>query len=107
MEKAQLTRLFQIAAVIVIAALTVGLYRAKSDAARTEAHVLRLEREVSDREARLRELRAEIAELESPARIERLAEDRLGLVAGGESDALPEEAIGDSLPSPRARELRP
>lgn len=101
MGKAQLTRLFQVAAVIVIAALTVGLYRAKSDAARTEAHVRRLEQEVSDREARLRELRAHIAELESPARIEQLAEDRLGLVVGRDGAALPEGAIADSLPSPQ------
>jgi cell division protein FtsL len=106
MEKAHLRRALQIAAALIIVALAVGLYRAKSDAAKTEAHVRQLQREISEREADLRALRAEIAQLESPARIEQLAEEELGLVVGGESAALPESAIDRRLPAPRAQKVR-
>lgn len=102
MAKAQLIRLLQLAAIVVIVLLTVGLYRAKSDAARTEARVRNLHAEIIEREARLRELRAEIATLENPARIEQLAEDRLGLVIGQGSAALPERAIDQRLPAATA-----
>ncbi|MBY0562583.1 MAG: hypothetical protein K2P58_00250 [Hyphomonadaceae bacterium] len=98
MAKTRLIRLLQAAAVIVVALLAVGLYRAKSDAARAETRVRALNLEIAEREARLRELRSEIATLESPGRIEQLAEERLGLVVGQESAALPQSAIDDHLP---------
>ncbi len=90
MGKAQLVRVLQIAAAVLIVVLVVGLYRAKSDAARTQSHVRQLEQEIVDREARLRELRAEIARRESPANVEALAETRLGAVVGSEAALLPE-----------------
>jgi cell division protein FtsL len=101
MEEARVRRLLHVVAALIIAALAIGLYRAKSDASKTEAHVRGLERQIEEREADLRALRAEIAQLESPARIERLAEDQLGLEAGRESAALPEAAISQRLPPPR------
>jgi cell division protein FtsL len=107
MDKAKLTRALQIVAVAIIVALAVGLYRAKSDAAHTEAEVRRLHAEIAEREARLRELRADIATLESPANVQELAEDRLGLTLGRESAALPESAINDRLPPPRQEKARP
>ena len=82
MAKAKLIRWAQIAAAVLVAALAIGLYRAKSDAAKTEAHVHELQQQIADREASLRELRAEIAQRESPANVEALAEDRLGAVVG-------------------------
>lgn len=107
MGKTQLIRAFQIAAAVLIVVLAVGLYRAKSDAARTQAHVRELRQEIDEREARLRELRAEIAQRESPANIEDLAERQLGAVVGSESEALPESAIAERLPAPRRAEQRP
>lgn len=106
MAKITLKRWFQIAAGLLIVVLAVGLYRAKSDAARTETEVNRLTGEVAEREARLRELRADIAERESPARIEELNEERLGLVVGGESAALPENEIARRLPAPQPHEQK-
>jgi cell division protein FtsL len=106
MGKVTLKRWFQIAAGVLIVVLAVGLYRAKSDAARTESEVHRLNGEIAEREARLRELRAEIAELESPARIEDLNERRLGLVVGSESAALAESEIASRLPAPEAQQGR-
>ena len=106
MAKATLTRGFQIAAALLIVVLAVGLYRAKSDAARTETEVHRLNADIAEREARLRELRAEIAESESPARIEELNAERIGLVVGGESAALPESDIARRLPAPQPQEQK-
>jgi cell division protein FtsL len=106
MAKITLKRWLHIAAAVLIVVLAVGLYRAKSDAAKTEADVRHLTNEVTEREARLRELRAEIAERESPARIEQLNEERLGLVVGSESTALPESAIAERLPAPQAQRGR-
>jgi cell division protein FtsL len=106
MAKIALKSWLQIAAVVLIVALAVGLYRAKSDAAKTEADVRRLHVEVAEREARLRELRAEIAELESPGRIEQLNEQELGLIVGSESAALPESEIARRLPAPRPQQQK-
>jgi len=106
MAKTHLIRALQVAAAIVVAALAIGLYRAKSDAARTEAHVRELQGEIADREAAMRELRAEIAERESPANVEAMAEAHLGAVVGSESAALPQSAIDDRLPAPRAQKAR-
>jgi cell division protein FtsL len=102
MGKVALRRALHAAAAVLIVVLAIGLYRAKSDAAKTEADVRRLHADIAEREARLRELRAGIAELESPARIERLNAERLGMIVGGESAALPESEIARRLPPPRA-----
>lgn len=102
MGKAQLIRIVQIIAAVLIVILAVGLYRAKSDAARTQAHVRELQDEIEEREAVLRELRAEIAERESPANVERLAQDRLGVAPGSAGSTLPEAEIARRLPAPQA-----
>ncbi|MEZ5959818.1 MAG: hypothetical protein R3C30_05250 [Hyphomonadaceae bacterium] len=104
MAKVTLKRWFQIAAGVLIVVLAVGLYRAKSDAAKTETEVHRLNNEIAEREARVRELRADIAEQESPARIERLNQERLGYAVGSESAALPEAEISRRLPAPQTPE---
>lgn len=101
MDKALLRRgLYGVAALIIVA-LVIGLYKAKTDASHTETRVRELQQQIAQSEADLRALRAEIAELESPARIEALAEDRLGVTVGGESAALPESALAQRLPAPR------
>jgi len=103
MAKAQLRRTLQALALVLIIALAIGLYKAKTDAAATEAHVRALQNDIAEGEADMRALRAEIAELESPERIERLAQDRLGSVTGSESAALPEAEIAARLPAPKQR----
>jgi hypothetical protein len=106
MGKVTLKRWLQVAAAVLIVVLAVGLYRAKSDAARTESEVRRLNGEIAEREARMRELRADIAEQESPARIDQLNEERLGHVVGSESVALPEEEMARRLPAPQPQEQK-
>lgn len=101
MDKALVRRGLYALASLIIVALVVGLYKAKTDAARTEAHVRQLQQQIENREADLRALRAEIAAQESPARIEALAEDHLGVTVGSEGAALPESAIKQRLPPPQ------
>jgi cell division protein FtsL len=103
MDKALLRRGLYAVAALIIVALVIGLYKAKTDAAHTETHVRELQQEIAQSEADLRALRAEIAELESPARIEALAEDKLGVTVGSESAALPESALARRLPAPQPR----
>jgi cell division protein FtsL len=95
-------RQVHIVAAILIVVLAIGLYKAKSDAAQAQAHVRDLQTKIEDAEADMRALRAEIAHLESPARVESLAERHLGVSAGSASAALPEAAIDQRLPAPRA-----
>lgn len=95
-----------ILAALIIVVLIIGLYKAKTDAARTEAHVRQLETQVDTAEADLRALRAEIAHLESPARVEALAESQLGLDIGAEGRALPESELDRRLPAPREAKSR-
>jgi cell division protein FtsL len=102
MDKALLRRGAYAVAAVIIVALVIGLYKAKTDAARTEAHVRQLQQQVEESEADMRALRAEIATQESPARIEALAEDHLGVTVGSEGAALPESALKQRLPPPNA-----
>ena len=95
-------RALHIVAVVVIAVLVVGLYKAKTDAQQARARVALLEQNIADTQADMRALRAEIAHLESPARVEALAQSELHLQPGGSSAALPESAIDAHLPAPRA-----
>ena len=104
MEKAHIRRALHIAAAIIIVLLAIGLYKAKTDAAHTEAHVRQLQAQIEDTEADMRALRAEIAERERPDRVAALAEERLGLVVGSESAALPESSIPRRLPAPDQNE---
>jgi cell division protein FtsL len=106
MAKAKLIRHLQIAAAVLIVVLAIGLYKAKTDAARTENHVRELQSQIDEREADMRALRAEIAHLESPARVETLAEQHLGSTTGASSAALPESALDSKLPAPQPRAQR-
>lgn len=100
-------RALHILAAIVIVVLAIGLYKAKSDAARAEANVRHLQTEIADAEADLRALRAEIARQESPARVERLAERYLDRRVGQGQPALPANAIDTHLPAPQPADQRP
>ena len=59
--------------------LTVGLYYVKTRAQSAKKEVRRLERLITQEEASLRVLKAEIAYLENPERLMELSEQHLGL----------------------------
>lgn len=105
MDKALIRRSLHIAAAVLVAILAIGLYKAKTDAGQTEAHVLELRTRIADAEADMRALRAEIARVESPANVAAMAESHLGLGVGRQSVGLPETAIDNRLPEARAAAL--
>jgi cell division protein FtsL len=91
-------RALHIVAAVLIVLLAVGLYKAKTDAAKAETRVRELQTQIEETEADLRALRAEIAHLESPARVEDLAQRHLGLAPGAERAPLPAAEIDRRLP---------
>ncbi|MEQ1617599.1 MAG: hypothetical protein ABL883_04555 [Terricaulis sp.] len=102
MDKALIRRSLHITAAVLVAALAIGLYKAKTDASQTEAHVRDLRTRVADAEAEMRALRAEIARAESPANVAAMAQTHLSLDTGAQSEGLPETAIDNRLPDARA-----
>jgi cell division protein FtsL len=90
--------LFAVAVIIVLAA---GLYKAKTEAQKARARATELVREVKEERAAVQALRAEIAHLESPARVEALAKKNLDLEIGG-ADPLrrPQTEMEADLPPP-------
>jgi cell division protein FtsL len=86
-------RWFALAALVVIAVLAVGLYRAKTDAMRARDRIAGLEATVNQAEREVSALEAEAQMLESPARLEEEAAGRLGLEPGAQARAQDLSAI--------------
>jgi len=72
-------RWIEIIGVALVAVMIVSVYAAKAAAARESARIAQLEREIRDNGQRVRLLRAEVARLEQPARLENLSR-QIGLV---------------------------
>lgn len=93
-------RIFNIVAIVVALALAIGLYRAKTEADSARARVAELERQVDAARDEVKALAAEVAVLESPARIEELAKRRLNLAPGAAGQPRPASEIASTLPAP-------
>lgn len=102
MEKTVVRRMFQIVAALLVVALVIGLYRAKTEAGAARLRVRALQGDIAARQADINALRAEVAHLESPARVDALAKRELTLAPGGAASARPETEIAAALPAPRA-----
>ena len=72
-------RLIDLIGVAVLVSVIVGVYLAKTIAGRERADLAKIEREIGGEKDRIRLLQAEVAHLEQPGRIERLATSYLGL----------------------------
>lgn len=84
-------RVVNVVAAVVLAVLMVGLYLAKTRAARDSAAIARIERQMAGEKNRIRMLQAEAARLEKPERIERLATEYLAMApATAAREATPE-----------------
>ncbi|MCI3181170.1 cell division protein [Caulobacter sp. CCUG 60055] len=82
-------RVIEVGALAVLLALALGVYLSKTGAGREGAETAKVQREIQDERSRIRMLRAEVAYLEQPERIERLSSQYLGLqptVAKRETD---------------------
>jgi hypothetical protein len=66
-------RWIEIIGVLLVAAMVFSVYLAKAAAARESARISDLERQISDNGQRVRLLRAEVARLEQPGRLEALS----------------------------------
>lgn len=94
-------RALHIVMALLVIVLVVGLYKAKTDASKTEAHVSQLQHQIADEESDQRALKAEIAHLESPEHVQALAQDHLELTPAQQGQALPTSEINQRLPAPR------
>ena len=84
-------RIIEIFAFVCVVALAFGVYLAKTNAGRERAKIAVIERQIAEEERKLKLLRAEVAHLEQPERLEQLSTQHLGLQAvDGTKEALPE-----------------
>lgn len=72
-------RLVDLIAAALLVALVLGVYLAKTMAGRERAEIASMDRQIDEQQARIRLLKAEVAHLEEPARLERLSSLYLGL----------------------------
>ena len=79
-------RWVEIFGVLCVAAMLLSVYLTKAAAARETSRIAELEREIDQSSLRVRMLRAEVARLESPARLEALSR-QAGLAPIGEPSA--------------------
>ena len=93
-----ISRLGWVLLMIIGVALVIGLYFVKTRASQAKALVRKLEHTVSQEEASVRMLRAEIAHLENPERLRRLADKHLNLQPVEAERTLTFEQAVDALP---------
>ncbi|HYG26159.1 MAG TPA: cell division protein [Caulobacteraceae bacterium] len=72
-------RLVELTGLALLLVLMLVLYLAKTGGGAERSEIARVEREISQEKERVRLLRAEVAHLEQPERLERLSRDFLGL----------------------------
>ncbi|HVY35406.1 MAG TPA: cell division protein [Caulobacteraceae bacterium] len=106
-------RLVELGALTVVLGLALAVYMVKARAGREAGDIVSVENQISDEQRRVRLLQAEVAHLEQPARLEKLAEivgvgptsdkretslDRLPDIARQSALAAPEAAKAPSAP---------
>lgn len=90
-------RLIDLVGITVLTAVIVGVYLAKTVAGAERAEVARVESQIRDERARIRLLQAEIAFLEKPARLERLAVTYLGMEPVGANREVTLDQVLDAI----------
>lgn len=94
-------RLVDLAALGCLLVLVTGVYLAKAGAGREAGRVAEVDEEIADEGRKLRLLRAEVAHLETPARLERLSA-YVGLSPAQGRQEAPVDALGDLVRRPAA-----
>ncbi len=74
-------RLIELAAFACVVALALGVYLAKTFAGRERSRIAMVERQIQEEQRKLKLLRAEVAHLEQPDRIQQLSTAHLGMQA--------------------------
>jgi len=84
-------RIIELFAFVCVVALAFGVYLAKTSAGRERSKIAVIERQIAEENRKLKLLRAEVAHLEQPERLEQLSTQHLGLQpVDGAKEALPE-----------------
>jgi hypothetical protein len=99
-------RWIEIILLVVVAALILGVYVAKTAAARESAQIAQLEREIAETRQRVRLLRAEAARLEQPGRLETLSRTA-GLAPVDMERQADESALATLKPQPEPVPVSP
>lgn len=105
-------RVVEIVALSFLLVLVLGVYLAKAGAGRERADIAQVERQITDEQRRMKLLRAEVAYLEQPERIERLS-SIIGLAPINAKRETPPEALPDIAragmvtPAPAAKAVTP
>ena len=95
-------RVIELAFGALLILLAFGVYLAKTDAGRERARIAQIERQIADEKRQLKLLRAEVAHLEQPQRLEQLS-SQLGLQAvDGTREARPETLRDIVAPAEKA-----
>ena len=94
-------RVVNVFAAVVLVVLMVGVYLAKTRAAKDSAAIARIERQMVGERNAIRMLKAEAARLENPERIEQLAVEHLAMAPStAEREAAPTELAADAAGQP-------
>lgn len=93
-------RWINLIAAALVAAMIFSVYLAKADAASESARIGELERQIADNGQRVRLLRAEVARLENPNRLEALSREA-GLGPVDVKRQAGEDALADLAPTPK------
>lgn len=96
-------RIIELTGLVVMLALALVVYLGKTSGGDERSRIDRVEREIAREQARVRLLRAEVAYLEQPERLERLAREYLGMEPIGAeheapADQLAQLATGQAQP---------
>ena len=84
-------RVVELVAFVCLIGLAFGVYMAKTHAGRERSKIAQIERQIAEEKRKLKLLRAEVAHLEQPERLEQLSTQHLGLQAvDGTREARPE-----------------
>lgn len=92
-------RWIEIIGVLLVAAMVFSVYLAKAGAAREGAQISSLERQIAENNQRVRLLRAEVARLEQPGRLEELSRNA-GLAPVDVHRQATEEKLAELVPVP-------
>lgn len=99
-------RLVELVAVGVLCVLVLGVYAFKADAGRESARIADVDRQVQEETRRVRLLKADLARLEQPARLELLSSTYLGLAPADARREAPADSLADlarqTAPAPAA-----
>ncbi len=88
-------RVVELAAVGCLVVLVLGVYAFKAGAGRETAHISDVDAQIADERRHVRVLKAELAHLEQPARLERLSAAYLGMAPAGGAHEAPVESLSE------------